>query len=173
MKPSKPRLLSALHLLFFAITLLSVAGSLPIRAQNLAGDEALSKVLIDGEDWQLVAEGFGFTDAACSDAEGNFYFSDLPKGSLYRVDASEGGRPRPQVWIEKAPKISGMKFGPEGRLYAATQGTIGGPATRRKKSSPSIHPRSRSSTSPRTFSRTTWSCQRRAGFTSLSRARAK
>jgi enterochelin esterase family protein len=133
MKPSKPRLLSALHLLCSAITLLSVGGSLPIRAQNLAGDEALSKVLIDGEDWQLVAEGFGFTDAACSDAEGNFYFSDLPKGSLYRVDASERGRPRPQVWIEKAPKISGMKFGPEGRLYAATQGTIGGPSDEKKK----------------------------------------
>src|SRR5690349_16630414 len=31
----------------------------PITAQNLAGDEALSKVLINSEDWQLVAEGFG------------------------------------------------------------------------------------------------------------------
>ena len=38
--------------------LLAVAAS----AQNLAGDEALSKVLIEGEEWQLVAEGFGFTD---------------------------------------------------------------------------------------------------------------
>jgi len=132
MKLLKPHSLSVLHWPFFTVVLLSAAVSQPMRAQNLAGDEALSKVLIEGEEWQLVAEGLGFTDAACSDAEGNFYFSDLPKGSLYRVDASEGGRP-PQVWMEKAPKISGMKFGPEGRLYAATQGTVGGPSNEKKK----------------------------------------
>ena len=107
------------------------ADSTPAFAQNLAGDEALSKVLIDGEDWQMVAEGFGFTDAACSDAEGNFYFSDLPKGLLYGVEPSGSGRP--QVWMEKTQKISGMKFGPDGRLYAATQGTVGGPTDEKKK----------------------------------------
>jgi hypothetical protein len=37
------------------------------RAENLAGDEALSKVLIDGEDWQWVADGLGSESLyACS-----------------------------------------------------------------------------------------------------------
>src|SRR5438046_10069276 len=85
------------------------------RAQNLAGDEALSKVLIEGEDWRLVADGFGFTDAACADAEGNFYFYDLGKGtSINRIGAD--GKVAP--FIETAPKCSGWKFGPDGRLYA-------------------------------------------------------
>jgi len=84
----------------------------------LAQDMALSQVLIDGEDWQLVAEGLAFTDAACSDAAGNFYFSDLPRGTIHRV----GLDGKDTAFIENGPKISGLKFGPDGRLYACTQG---------------------------------------------------
>ena len=95
-----------------------LVGACSIFAQNFPGDEALSKVLIDGEDWKLVAEGFGFTDAACADAQGNFYFSDLSKGIIHVV-SPDGKVSR---FIENGPKISGLKFGPDGRLYACTQG---------------------------------------------------
>jgi gluconolactonase len=88
-------------------------------AQNLAGDEALSKVLINGEDWQLVAEGLGFTDAACSDAEGNFYFFDLGKGTGIKKITPDG---KVSTFIDNTPKCSGLKFGPDGRFYACTQG---------------------------------------------------
>jgi sugar lactone lactonase YvrE/enterochelin esterase-like enzyme len=94
----------------------------PLTKDNWAGDEALSKVLPEGGkpgDWELVGEGFGFADAACADAEGNFYFSDLGKGVLYRVGSGES---KAAAWFENSPKISGMKFGPDGKLYAATQG---------------------------------------------------
>jgi len=93
----------------------------PLTKDNLGGDEALSKVLADGGnpgDWELVGEGYSFTDAACADAEENFYFSDLPKATLYKV----GLDGKPSVWLENGPKISGMKFGADGKLYAATQG---------------------------------------------------
>ncbi len=93
----------------------------PLTKDNLGGDEALSKVLPDGGqsgDWELVGEGYGFTDAACADGKGNFYFSDLPKATLYRV----GLDGKPVVWLEGGPKVSGMKFGADGKLYAATQG---------------------------------------------------
>ena len=101
----------------------------PLTKDNLAGDEALSKVLPNEGGWELVGENYGFTDAACSDSEGNFYFSDLPKGVLYRVGSD--GKPAP--WFEKGIKISGMKFGSDGRLYAATQGTVGGAQNEPKK----------------------------------------
>lgn len=91
--------------------------ALKLPAQNLAGDEALSKVLIDGEGWQEIASGFGMTDAACNDAEGNFYFSDLAKSVLHKV-APDG---KVSVFFEGGPKISGLKFGLDGRLYACTQ----------------------------------------------------
>jgi enterochelin esterase family protein len=88
-----------------------------LTAQNLAGDEALSKVLIDGEGWVEIGSGYGFTDAACGDTAGNFYFSDLPKGTVYRVDPHGKAAP----FIEDGPRISGLKHGPDGRLYACTQ----------------------------------------------------
>ena len=72
--------------------------------QNFPGDEALSKVLIPGEDWQLIGEGYGFTDAACGDAQGNFYFSDLRKNVLHRV--SPDGKV--SVFLENGPSISGL-----------------------------------------------------------------
>ena len=101
----------------------------PLTKDNLGGDEALSKVLPNDGGWELVGEGYGFTDAACGDAEGNFYFSDLPKGTLYRVTPNGSVAP----WLESGLKISGMKFGPDGRMYAATQGTVGGPKDEKKK----------------------------------------
>src|SRR5262249_18494228 len=113
-RPMIPRFCSK-GLFAGALCLCSVA----LPAQNLSGDEALSKVLIDGEGWQLVAEGFGFTDAACSDADGNFYFMDLGKGTGIQKIAPDG---TVSVFIEGTPKCSGLKFGPDGRLYVCTQG---------------------------------------------------
>ena len=94
----------------------------PQTKDNLRGDEALSKVLPGGGqpgDWELVGEGYQFTDAAGSDADGNFYFADLPKGAVYRVGV---GDTKATLWLENGPKISGLKFGPDGKIYAATQG---------------------------------------------------
>src|SRR5881398_1819323 len=101
------------------VSMLAFSLSFHGRAQNLAGDEALSKVLIEGEDWQLVADGFGFTDAACADAEGNFYFFDLGKGTGIKTIGAEG---KVTTFLDNTPKCSGLKFGPDGRLYACTQG---------------------------------------------------
>ncbi len=101
------------------LSLLLSLSSAPLPAQNLGGDDALSKILIDGEDWKLLAEGLGFTDGACADAEGNFYFYDLGKGSAIQKVSPDG---KLTDFIKDAPKCSGLKFGPDGRLYACTQG---------------------------------------------------
>ena len=76
-------------------------------------------MLIDCEDWQLVAEGLGFADAACADATGNFYFFDLGKGTGIQRIAPDG---KVTTFLDNTPKCSGLKFGPDGRLYACTQG---------------------------------------------------
>ncbi len=101
----------------FLAASLALSITIQLFAQNLAGDEALSKVLIDGEPWQEVGSGFGMTDGACSDGEGNLYFSDLPKATIHKVDLDG----KVSVFMEGGPKISGLKFGPDGRLYACTQ----------------------------------------------------
>jgi enterochelin esterase family protein len=100
----------------------------PLTKDNLKGDDALVKILPRDQGWELVMDGLGFSDAACSDAEGNFYFSDVRNAKLYKVGA-EG---KPSVWFEGNPRISGMKFGPDGRLYAASQGSVGGTKDEKK-----------------------------------------
>ena len=72
-------------------------------------------------DWQLVSEGHGFTDGACAGPDGSIYFADLTKAQVWRI--LPGGKP--EVWIDSGPKLSGLKFGPDGLLYAASQGGPG------------------------------------------------
>ena len=86
--------------------------TLAARAQDLAGDLTLHRLLIDGEDWLPVAEGIGFADGPCTDADGNFYFSDLKGNAIFKI-APDGAK---TTVIEEA--ASGLKFGPDGRLYA-------------------------------------------------------
>jgi len=102
--------------ILFTLLLFSALAS---RSQNLAGDMALSLVLIDGADWELVASGYQFTDAPCADAEGNLYFTDVARGTnIFKV----GPDGKVVAFIANAPKISGLKFGPDGRLYACQGG---------------------------------------------------
>jgi enterochelin esterase family protein len=101
----------------------------PLTAGNLAGDEALTKVLPEDSHWEQIGGDYGFTDAACTDADGNFYFSDLPHATLYRVSVDG----QVSKWLEDGPKVSGLKFGPDGRLYAATQGSAASGQEQRKK----------------------------------------
>ncbi len=103
--------------------------SRPSTRDQGEGEGALAGILTAGEGWERVSQDHAFTDGACRDREGNFYFSDLPKGTLYQVNLE--GQVTP--WLENGPKISGMKFGPDGRLYAATQGSRAGPDAGRKK----------------------------------------
>jgi len=96
----------------------------PLTKDNLGGDEALSKVLADGGnpgDWEVVGEGYEFTDAVTSDRGGDVYFCDLPRGRIYRIAATGGA---PEVWFDGGLRLSGMKFGPDGKLYAASQGRV-------------------------------------------------
>ena len=84
--------------------------------QDLGGDQTLLKLLIEGETWQLVAEGLGFADGPCTDNQGNFYYSDLRANQIWKV-ALDGTKTK--VLDEGA---SGLKFGPDGRLYACQPG---------------------------------------------------
>lgn len=97
--------------------MLLAACCLVVRAE----ENKLSDILIDGEGWQVVYEGDAksFADGACSDADGNVYFSDMSKGIIYRIDAASG---KAEPFIENAPKISGMKWAPDGRLVCCQNG---------------------------------------------------
>ena len=84
-----------------------------------AQDMPLSQVLIDGEGWQLVAEGYKFTEAPAIDKDGSVYFVDVPESLILKIGADG----KPVVWAKETGKASGLMFGPEGRLYACQSGT--------------------------------------------------
>lgn len=93
----------------------------PLTKDNFPGDEALSKIVEGGGkpgDWELVGEGYRFTDGLSSATDGTVYFSDLPSGTIYRIKPGEA----PVAWLEKGPRISGLDVGADGTLYAAVQG---------------------------------------------------
>ena len=79
---------------------------------DLAVDMTLHRLLIDGEGWQPVVEGLAMGDGACTDAAGNFYFCDV-RGAPGIFRLSPNGE-KAKVSEETA---SGLKFGPDGRLY--------------------------------------------------------
>lgn len=79
---------------------------------DLKGDLTLLRLLIPGQSWEVVADNLGFADAPCSDAEGNFYFSDMKAPAVYKISAADGTR------TELAKEaVSGLEFGPDGLLY--------------------------------------------------------
>ena len=95
---------------FFTILTFAVFANI-VSAQDMP----LSQVLIPGEDWQLVSARNGFTDAPTADDQGNFYFSDMHSehGLMKIIPAI-----KVSYYLEGATGISGMKFGPDGKLYA-------------------------------------------------------
>ena len=98
------------------LTLIALCASVGHRA--VAQDMPLTQVLIDGEDWKLLADGFKFTEGPAADAEGNVFFTDIPNNRIHRIDI-EG---KVTVFAEDTAKTNGLMFGADGLLYGCRNG---------------------------------------------------
>lgn len=87
----------------------------PKPTPEVKADLAIQGLLIDGQEWQEIKAEFKFVDAPCADAEGNLYVSDLGAGTGIHKIAPDGSV---SVFNKDLTGISGLKFGPDGRLYA-------------------------------------------------------
>ncbi|MCA9088733.1 MAG: SMP-30/gluconolactonase/LRE family protein [Planctomycetaceae bacterium] len=76
-------------------------------------------IVIPGEGWQLVAEGFKFTEGPAINEKGELYFTDIPNGRIHKLE-SDG---TVSVFAENSPGVNGLMFGPDGKLYACQNGT--------------------------------------------------
>ncbi len=86
-------------------------------AMPLGGD-AFQKMLIPGEDWTLVSEGYKFLEGPATNAKGDLFFNDVPNSKTYRLNAAG----KQETFIEESGKGDGQAFGPDGRLYAVAGG---------------------------------------------------
>jgi sugar lactone lactonase YvrE len=98
-----------------AVLFAVLAAVLP--ANLSAQDMPITQVLIDGEGWELVGEGYGFTEGPAVDAEGNVFFSDPKNHRIYRA----GLDGKVTLFAENTEKTSGLMFGPDGRLYGCSR----------------------------------------------------
>ncbi len=90
----------------------------PVQSAAPTKNAVLASVLIPGEDWQLVSEGYRLTEGAAPNAKGEVYFTDIPNSKAYKISLDG------QVTLarENTNRTNGQAFGPDGRLYTVATG---------------------------------------------------
>ncbi len=78
------------------------------------GSQQLKEILIPGENWELVGEGYKFTEGSATNAKGEVFFNDVGASKTFKLDADG----KPVVWLEDSKRGDGQRFGPDGKLYA-------------------------------------------------------
>ena len=88
-------------------------------AKGKSKNDFLSNLLIPGEDWELVGEGYGFTEGTATNAKGEVYYQDIPASKTYKV----GVDGKVIALNYDAKRASGNIFGPNGKRYTAAGGS--------------------------------------------------
>ena len=79
------------------------------------GSPQLKEILLPGADWQLVGEGYKFTEGAAANAAGEVFFNDIPNNKTYKI----GLDGKVSEFIADSKRANGQRLGPDGRIYAA------------------------------------------------------
>jgi gluconolactonase len=90
----------------------------PSPVKSGAGSPQLKEILIPGEDWKLVAEGYKFTEGPAVNAKGEVFYNDVPSSKTYKV----GLDGEVSAFLHETHKGDGQRFGPDGRLYSVAGG---------------------------------------------------
>jgi gluconolactonase len=93
----------------------------PEAPKSGLGSAQLKEILIPGEKWELVGEGYKFTEGPATNAKGEVFFNDVGASTTFKV-----GPDGPSAWLKDSKRGDGQRFGPDGRLYAnAREGDAG------------------------------------------------
>ncbi len=90
-----------------------------VNAAAPTKNPVLSAVLLPGEDWQLVGEGFGLTEGPAVNASGEVFFTDIPNSKAYKIDLDG----KVSLVRDATNRANGQAFGPDGTLYVVATGT--------------------------------------------------
>jgi sugar lactone lactonase YvrE len=75
---------------------------------------AADLVFAEKSEWEVVSSGHQFAEGMAWDRDGHFYFTDVPRAQLFKVDRDSGAR----TLVDGATgRANGIAFGPDGRLY--------------------------------------------------------
>jgi len=87
-------------------------------AVRVSKNQFLSDILIPGQDWELVAQGYQFTGGTATNSSGEVFYQDIPNSKTYKV--STDGKLSVLPIVSK--KASGTSFGSDGKRYVVTHG---------------------------------------------------
>ncbi len=79
-------------------------------------NNTLNEILAPGEHWQLVGEGYRFTEGPIAAPNGEVLFNDIPNRKTHRIGADS----KVSVYLAESHGANGQAFGPDGRLYAVS-----------------------------------------------------
>lgn len=82
-------------------------------ATGVSKNQVLSDILIPGAGWELVGEGYTFTEGIAANAKGEIFFQDIPNAKTYKVGADG----KPAALATNSKKASGTSFGADGKRY--------------------------------------------------------
>src|SRR5215510_14958733 len=83
-------------------------------------NDTLSSILLPGEAWQLVSEGYKFTEGPAVNSRGEVFFNDVTNSKTYRVGLDN----KTSEFIAESKRGNGAAFGPDGRLYVVASGAL-------------------------------------------------
>jgi gluconolactonase len=89
----------------------------PVKAGQTK-NPTLDAILLPNESWQLVAEGYRFTEGPAVNQKGEVFFNDVSNSKSYKIGLD--GKVTP--FQEDSKKRDGQAFGPDGRLYSVLSG---------------------------------------------------
>jgi gluconolactonase len=90
----------------------------PVAKPARVNERGIYTILEPGKEWELLGEGFKFSEGPAVDKEGNVYFTDRPNNRIHKIDLNG----KVSVWKEDSGGANGMMFGPDGRLYVCQSG---------------------------------------------------
>lgn len=90
----------------------------PVKAGS-SKNQVLSDILIPGQDWELVGQGYQFTEGPVANAAGDVFFQDIPTSKTYKA-GTDGKLVTLQL---DAKKASSTAFGADGKRYVVAGGT--------------------------------------------------
>ena len=85
----------------------------PVRTGQTK-NQMLSDILVPDQGWQLVSDGYRFTEGPAANSKGEVFFTDLAAGKAYKI----GLDGKASLFVDDSKKSNGQAFGPDGRLYA-------------------------------------------------------
>ena len=83
-----------------------------------AGSPQLQDILLPGEAWKLVAEGYKFTEGPAVNSRGEVFFNEVPNSKTFKI-ALDG---QVSLFLDDTKRGDGQAFGLDGQLYAVAGG---------------------------------------------------